>query len=93
MAFVIRVFKPANHRCSCTGQLGQSLLSETRTLTEFADLARHRVVRLSFGQPGHSLRTPIVIAAVNDFDTSVARLCLLVFFIMELAREALFTDH
>ena len=80
MAFVIRVFKPANHRCSCTGQLGQSLLSETRTLTEFADLARHRVVRLSFGQPGHSLRTPIVIAAVNDFDRVSREVMLACFF-------------
>jgi hypothetical protein len=58
VTFVIRVFKPANHRSGCADQLGELLLSEARTLAEFVDLARDRVVRLSFCQFCGGTRMP-----------------------------------
>ena len=68
MPFVIPVFQPGNDRSSGACELGELLLSQARSLAELLDFARDRLVRLGLGQFGRPLRTPLIVAAMNDFD-------------------------
>ncbi len=65
MPLVIGVFQPANHGSGRADEFCELLLREARALAEFVNLARNRVVRLGLGQFGDSLRTPLVVAAMN----------------------------
>jgi hypothetical protein len=68
MSLVIGVFQPADDRGGRADTFSELHLGRSRALSEVGYPARNRVVRFDPGQVGHSLRTPLIVAAMNDFD-------------------------